>query len=117
MLKRFIVERDIKGIGELSSDEYRFVAREFNAAASIIPGLQWLHTYVMGDKVRDIFLAESRELIIEHSLVSGMPVSRVEEVAAVIDPSTESRIQEDTGVSTRETVETWFAGRQRALKH
>lgn len=123
MLKKFIVERDIKGIGELSSEELGLVAQEFNAAVSIMAGVQWLHSYVVEDKVYDVFLGESAELVVEHSIISGTPVSNVREITATIDPSAESRLQTKTGTlsrettetSSRETVDRWFARRARVV--
>jgi Nickel responsive protein SCO4226-like len=115
MLKKFLVEYDIKGVGELTSEELGFVARDFNAAASIIAGIQWLHTYVAADKLYSVFLAESADLLTEHSIVADLPVSNAAEITATIDPSAESSIGADTRPSSCDTVRSWFAERHRLV--
>jgi hypothetical protein len=90
MLKRYVIERDLPGVGKLSTAELGGAARTSNAALARIPGVQWEHSYVAGDKTFCIYLAESEEQIREHARTSGFPASRITEVLAVIDPTTEA---------------------------
>jgi hypothetical protein len=90
MLKRYVIERDLPGVGSLSGKDLGAAAQTSNKALAEIPGVQWDHSYVAGDKTFCIYLAEDEALIHEHARRSGFPASRVTEVTAVIDPTTET---------------------------
>lgn len=88
-LKRFLIERDVPGIGQMSVTELCGAARASNQALDQIGnGIQWVHSYVAGDKTFCIYLAESEDTIRKHSELSGIPVSAITEVPQVIDPLT-----------------------------
>lgn len=88
-MKRFVIERDIPGIGEMSLTELCGAARASNQAlASIGPSIQWQHSYIAGDKTFCIYLAESEDDIMKHAELSGIPVAKVTEVPQIIDPLT-----------------------------
>jgi len=88
-MKRYVIERDIAGIGDFSVTELCGAARASNQAlATIGPRIQWLHSYVAAGKTFCVYLAESEEEIIRHGELSGIPVSRITEVLQIIDPLT-----------------------------
>lgn len=88
-MKRFVIERDIPGIGSFSVTELCGAARASNQAVSTIGSrIQWQHSYVAGEKTFCIYLAESVEDITKHSELSGIPVSKITEVPQIIDPLT-----------------------------
>jgi hypothetical protein len=88
-MKRFMIERDIPGIGQFKPADLCGAARTSNTAlAAIGPAIQWQHSYVAGDKTFCIYLAESEADIRKHSELSGIPVSKVTEIAQIIDPLT-----------------------------
>jgi hypothetical protein len=88
-LKRFLIERDIAGVGGMSLVELCGASRASNRAiAEVGAGLQWQHSYVAGDKTFCIYLAESEDQIRQHSELSGIPVTRIVEVPQIIDPLT-----------------------------
>jgi hypothetical protein len=88
-MKRFMIERDINGVGDFSLTELCGAARASNQALSTIgPRIQWQHSYVAADKTFCIYLAESEDEILQHSELSGIPVSKITEVRQVIDPLT-----------------------------
>jgi hypothetical protein len=89
MLKKFVIERDIPGVGAMNRTQLGEASKTSNGALAKISGIQWQHSYVTKDKTFCIYLAESEEKIREHSKLSGFPASRITEVTAVIDPSTE----------------------------
>ncbi len=89
MLKRFMIEREIPGIGDFSITELCGAARASNKAlATIGPAIQWQHSYVAAGKTFCIYLAESEEEIRKHSDLSGIPVTMITEVPQIIDPLT-----------------------------
>jgi hypothetical protein len=88
-LRRFLIERDIPGIGGMSIVELCGAARASNQAiAKIGPAIQWQHSYVAGDRTFCIYLAENEATIRQHAELSGIPVARITEVSQVIDPTT-----------------------------
>ena len=88
-MKRFMIEREIPGIGQMSVTELCGAARASNQAlATIGSSIQWQHSYVAGDKTFCIYLADSEEAIRKHSELSGIPLTAITEVPQVIDPLT-----------------------------
>jgi hypothetical protein len=88
-MDRFIIERDIPGIGEFSLTELCGAARASNQAlAAIGPSIQWQHSYVAAGKTFCVYLAESEEDINKHAELSGIPVSKITKVSQIIDPLT-----------------------------
>jgi len=88
-LKRYLIEREIPGVGGMSIVELCGVARASNRAIREVGGaVQWQHSYIAGDKAFCIYFAEDEEAIHKHAELSGIPVSRITEVPQVIDPTT-----------------------------
>ena len=88
-MKRYMIERDIPGIGGMSIVELCGAARASNRAIEQVSGgLQWQHSYVAGDKTYCIYLAPSEDAIRKHAELSGIPVTRITEITQVIDPLT-----------------------------
>lgn len=88
-LKRFMIEREIPAIGQMSVTELCGAARASNQALETIgPSVQWVQSYVAGDKTFCVYLADSEDSIRKHSELSGIPVSAITEVPQVIDPLT-----------------------------
>lgn len=88
-MKRFLIERDIPGIGDFSITELCGAARASNNAIETVgPGIQWQHSYVAGAKTFCIYLAEGEDEIKKHSELSGIPFNKITEVPQIIDPLT-----------------------------
>ncbi len=88
-LKRYIVERNIPGIGAMSLVELCGAARASNQAIDQIGAdVQWQHSYVAGDKTYCVYLARDEATISKHAELSGIPVSAITEVPQIIDPLT-----------------------------
>lgn len=88
-MKRYVIERDIPGIGAFSPTEICGAARASNQALETINGaVQWQHSYVADDKTFCVYLAEGENVIKEHAELSGIPVTRITETSQIIDPTT-----------------------------
>ena len=87
-MPKFVIERDIPGAGALSTDELNGASAK---SCSVLDGLgndiQWIHSYVTGDKIYCVYTAPSEELIRQHAELSGFPANRISEVKAMIDPT------------------------------
>ena len=88
-MKRYLIERDIVGIGGMSIVELCGAARASNRAIEQVGGaVQWQHSYVAADKTFCIYLAEDEDAIRRHAELCGIPVDRIVEVPQIIDPLT-----------------------------
>jgi hypothetical protein len=89
LMKRYLIERDIPGVGGMSIVELCGAARASNRAIEQVgASIQWMHSYVAGDKTFCIYLAENEDAIHKHAELSGIPVTRITEVPQIIDPLT-----------------------------
>ena len=88
MLRKYVIEREIPGIGLRPAEEYCGIAQTSkNVLADLAPRVQWLETFVARDKVYCVFMAESREVIEEHARRTGFPANRIEAISSMIDPT------------------------------
>ncbi len=88
-MKRYMIEREIQGIGEMSVVELCGASRASNQAIQQIGrDIQWQHSYVAGNKTFCIYLAADEAIIHKHAELSGIPVSRITEIPQIIDPLT-----------------------------
>lgn len=89
-LRRFVIERDIPKVGSLERDQLREAAAKSNEAlAQLAPDIQWVESYVAGDKTFCIYLARDEVTIRRHAEISGFPATTITEVRKMIDPTTE----------------------------
>lgn len=88
-LKRFLVERDIPGIGSMSIVELCGASRASNQAiADMSPKVLWHHSYIADDKAFCIYLADSEASVVKHAELAGLPANKITEVPQIIDPLT-----------------------------
>lgn len=88
-MPKFVIERDILGIGSLPPPDLQGAADNSNAALKEIgPQIQWLESYIASDKTYCIYIAPSREVILRHAELAGIPADRIEEIKVIIDPTT-----------------------------
>jgi len=88
-MPKFMIEREIAGAGKMSPEDLQQAAQLSNSVLHKLgPDIQWIHSYVAGDKIYCIYAAPSEELIKKHSELSGFPADKITRVAAVIDPTT-----------------------------
>jgi hypothetical protein len=88
-LQRFVIERDIPGAGKMSLKELREAAARSNEVLRKLgPDIQWVQSYVTGDKLYCVYNASSADIIREHAAKAGFPANKVTPVSTVIDPTT-----------------------------
>lgn len=86
-MKRYVIERDIPGVGKLTREELKGVSAKSNAALAKLGGkAQWLESFVVDNKTFCIYLAENEAAVLDHSRLSGFPASKITEVRSTIDP-------------------------------
>ena len=87
-MKRYVIERNLPGVGKMSPDQLKGAAATSNDALAKVPGVQWEHSYVVDDKTFCIYLAENEAAVQQHAKLSGFPANQVTEVRTIIDPMT-----------------------------
>ena len=87
--QRFVIERDIPGASKMTPDQLRAAAQKSNAVLRDLgPEIQWVQSYVAGDKIYCVYNAPSEQWIRQHAEKSGFPANKITPVSAVIDPTT-----------------------------
>lgn len=85
----YVIEREIPGAGNLTSEELRGISQKSNAVLSEMGSeVKWLHSYVTGDKIYCVYSSPNAELVKEHAKRGGFPANSVSQIAVVIDPTT-----------------------------
>lgn len=88
-LQRFIIERDIPGASRMTTEQLRETAAKSNQVLyDMGPNIQWVQSFVAGDKIYCVYNAPSEAFIRRHAERTGFPANRITPVAAVIDPTT-----------------------------
>lgn len=88
MFKKYVIERNIPGVGAQPMEALCGVAlKSNNVLDELGTDIQWLHSYVTNDKTYCVYLARDEALIHEHARRSGFPANSVAEVKAVLDPT------------------------------
>jgi hypothetical protein len=88
-MPKYVIERTIPGIGKSStSDLSATAAKSLAVLRDLGPDVQWVESFVTGDKVYCVYNAKGPEIIREHARRTGFPTDSIAEVRAVIDPTT-----------------------------
>jgi len=88
LMPKFVIEREVPGAGNLTDAQLREISQKsVSVLRGMGPEIQWLHSYVTGDKVYCVYLASNEAIIQEHAKQVGIPANRVSAVRRLIDPS------------------------------
>ncbi|WP_413111789.1 DUF4242 domain-containing protein [Thaumasiovibrio sp. DFM-14] len=87
-MPKYVIEREVEGAGELSAEELQGISQKSCSVLDALgPKIQWLETFVTPNKIYCVFIAEDESLIRKHAEMGEFPVSQVNEVKSVIDPT------------------------------
>jgi hypothetical protein len=88
-MKKFVVERNLPGAGDLSAQELQALSQtSCQAISSLDKPYHWIQSFITSDKIYCVHIAESEEVIREHARRGKFPINTISEVKAVIDPLT-----------------------------
>ncbi len=88
-MPKFVIEREIPGAGKLSPQELQAISQKScDVLREMGPEIQWIQSYVTGDKIYCTYIAPSAKEIMEHAQKGGFPANIVAEVTSIIDPTT-----------------------------
>jgi cell division inhibitor SulA len=96
-MPKYLIEREIPGAGNLSKGDLHSISQtSCGVLQQMGPQIQWLQSYVTGDKVYCVYIAPNEEMIREHAQQGGFPANRISEIKAIIDPTTAEEKQKGT---------------------
>jgi len=88
-MPKYVIERDLPGAGDLSPEQLQGIAQKSCSVLNQMgPQIQWVESYVTGDKIYCIYIAQDEQAIREHARQGGFPANRISAVSRVIDPTT-----------------------------
>jgi hypothetical protein len=87
-MKTYVIEREIPGAGAFTADQLKSISQTSCGVLKQMDGIQWIHSYVTGNKIYCIYKAKNEELIREHAKRGGFPANSISEVSNVISPAT-----------------------------
>ena len=88
-MPKYVIERDVPGVGKLSAQEVQGLSQKSCSALNKLgPQIQWVQSYVTGDKIYCVYIAPNEEMVREHARQGGFPANRISEVKQIIDPTT-----------------------------
>jgi uncharacterized protein DUF4242 len=88
-MPKYVIEREVPGVGQLSAEQMQAISQtSCGVLQKLGPAIQWVQSYVTGDKIYCIYIAPNEELVREHASQGGFPANKVSEIKAIIDPTT-----------------------------
>lgn len=88
-MPKYIIERNISGASKLSQRELQAISQKSCGVLNKMgPKINWVQSYVAGDKIYCVYIAPNEALVREHAQQSGFPANVVSEIKSIIDPIT-----------------------------
>ena len=88
-MKTYVIEREIPNAGDLTPEQLQAISKKSNEVLKLLgPKIQWVQSYVTGNKIYCIYKAENTELIKEHANKGGFPANSITQVSSIISPAT-----------------------------
>jgi predicted Rdx family selenoprotein len=88
-MPKYLIEREIPGAGDLSPEQLQAISQtSCGVLQGMGPQIQWVQSYVTGDKITCVYIAPNEEMVREHARQGGFPANRVAEIRTIIDPTT-----------------------------
>ena len=88
-MKTYLIERDIPNAGKLTPAQLKAISQKSCSVLQHMgPQIQWIESYVTGDKIFCVYKAENEDLIREHAKEGGFPANVITEISTTISPAT-----------------------------
>jgi hypothetical protein len=88
-MPKYVIEREIPGAGNLTAEQLKGISQtSCGVLMKMGSEIQWVHSYVTGDKVYCVYIAPNEEMVKEHAMQGGFPANSINQVATMIDPTT-----------------------------
>jgi hypothetical protein len=91
-MPKFVIEREIAGVGQWPADKLRAAAEKSNGVLRQLgPEIQWLESFVTDDRLYCVYIAPNEQLVREHAAKGGFPITRISQVRGQLDPTSAER--------------------------
>lgn len=88
-MPKYVIEREIPGAGDLTGEQLHGISQTSCGVLNELgPQIQWVQSYVTGDKIYCVYIAPNEEMVREHATRGGFPANSIAEVRNIIDPTT-----------------------------
>ena len=88
-MPKYLIEREVPGVGNLSAQDVQGLSQKScDVLQKLGPQIQWVQSYVTGDKIYCVYIAPNEEMIREHAKQGGFPANSISEIVTTIDPTT-----------------------------
>jgi len=88
-MKTYLIEREIPGAGIFTPEQLKGISQKSCSVLEEMGSqIQWIHSYVAGDKIYCIYRAQNEDLIREHAIKGGFPANKILQVPSIISPAT-----------------------------
>jgi hypothetical protein len=88
-MPKYVIEREVPGAGKMTPEQLKGLSQTSCGVLSKMGSeIQWIHSYVTGEKIYCVYIAPNEEMVREHALQGGFPANAVNRIAAIIDPAT-----------------------------
>lgn len=88
-MPKYVIEREISGVGDWSDEQLKGASQTSCSVLNEMGSqIEWLHSYVTGDKIYCVYNADNEDLVREHATRGGFPANSISEVKAMIGPAT-----------------------------
>jgi hypothetical protein len=88
-MPKYLIERTIPSIGAVSAGDLQAISQKScGVLRDMGPEVQWVHSYVTGDKIYCVYNAASEQLVRDHARLGGFPIDSVARIVTTIDPTT-----------------------------
>lgn len=88
-MPKYVIEREVPNAGQMSGEELQGMSQtSCDVLNELGPQIQWVQSYVTGDKIYCVYIAPDEEMVKQHAEKGGFPVNRISQVQEIIDPTT-----------------------------
>src|SRR2546422_11411075 len=92
-MPKYVIEREVPDAGKFSAEQLHAISQKSCSVLNKLgPQIQWVHSYVTGDKIYCVYIAPNEQLVREHAKQGGFPANRISEIKTIIDPTTAERV-------------------------
>ena len=88
-MPKYMIEREIPNVGASSAEDFKGAAQtSCDVLRKMGPEIQWLHSYVVDDKIYCVYIAPNEDMVREHAQKGNFPADKISEIRNIIDPTT-----------------------------
>ena len=88
-MPKYVIEREMEGVGSSSAEDFKNAAKtSCDVLRNMSSEIQWVHSYVVDNKIYCIYISPNEDMIKEHAQKGGFPVDKISEIQTIIDPTT-----------------------------